>query len=391
MAKYIEVQKIKKSIRKIREIFGDDCDFVKSFDLLVDSYSEDSKISEQGGQISNTAFNRRIDTLHKILATVQEIPEVLQVPIKCPLFITGNMRTGSTFLHHLLSLDSAFLSPPVWQFENPSPFPVDFKEERMKDFQPIADLWNSRPGFTAVHPAFTPLSIEECFWIFFRTGVWRDANTSMLNSDSYIDWYENMTQQEELRIIRHYKKELQIIAFKQGNDDMSYIRKDSYHLRFLPTLLEVFPDARIVHLVRDAAANLASICSISYIVATLIYDEKDIDRVKIGKLAMRYSKFGMRKFLEYRKIYDAQLKPGERSVFYDVKYESLLADPVETMSKIYSHFEMDLIDETKEKVGVYLDDCSKNWKATYPHSLENFGITQNDVDEMYHDYMKYFG
>ncbi|CAH1789767.1 unnamed protein product, partial [Owenia fusiformis] len=210
-------------------------------------------------------------------------------------------------------------SPPVWQLENPLPPPVSFEEDRAKAFQPIADIWNNVPSFVALHGAFTPMSIEEDFWIFFRSGLWKDGSYGRMNTGSYNDWYENMSGEEDLRQYKHYKKELQLLAFNQGKGEKPYVRKDSYHMKFISTLLQVFPDARIVHLIRDPVANHASSCSIAYTWATLIYDLKDIDRLKLGKAVARYNLIGMRKFLEFRKVYDANLAPGERSFFCDVK------------------------------------------------------------------------
>ncbi|CAH1789766.1 unnamed protein product, partial [Owenia fusiformis] len=101
----IEVEKVNRIVRQIRDDYGEDCDFVKQFDILIQSYSEDKVISEEGVQVCNGIFDDRIGKLWGINKIIAENPEILEVPIKTPLFVTGNIRTGSTYMHRLLSLD----------------------------------------------------------------------------------------------------------------------------------------------------------------------------------------------------------------------------------------------------------------------------------------------
>ncbi|HJZ21041.1 MAG TPA: sulfotransferase, partial [Bradyrhizobium sp.] len=50
-------------------------------------------------------------------------PEIVDVPLRSPLFIAGFGRTGSTLLHHLLALDPGARAPRLWELWTPSPPP----------------------------------------------------------------------------------------------------------------------------------------------------------------------------------------------------------------------------------------------------------------------------
>src|SRR6187549_3143238 len=50
-------------------------------------------------------------------------PEIADVPVSRPLFITGFGRTGSTLLLNLLALDPQARAPLLWQLLAPSPPP----------------------------------------------------------------------------------------------------------------------------------------------------------------------------------------------------------------------------------------------------------------------------
>ena len=64
----------------------------------------------------------------------KEYPDVFKVPVREPVFVTGLPRTGTTFLHRLLSLDPAVRAPLLWELLNAVPIakPDASKEEKEK-------------------------------------------------------------------------------------------------------------------------------------------------------------------------------------------------------------------------------------------------------------------
>src|SRR5262249_60628428 len=60
----------------------------------------------------------------KIQADLTRHPEILDVPLARPLFITGLPRSGTTFLHRLMSEDPAGRTLRTWEGKMPSPPPT---------------------------------------------------------------------------------------------------------------------------------------------------------------------------------------------------------------------------------------------------------------------------
>src|SRR5215218_1967802 len=49
-------------------------------------------------------------------------PEIADVKVREPLFILGHWRSGTTYLHNLLALDTQFAYPNIYQVLNPHTF-----------------------------------------------------------------------------------------------------------------------------------------------------------------------------------------------------------------------------------------------------------------------------
>ena len=81
----------------------------------------------------NMTWLRRL----KFIQNLKENPEVLNVPVRSPVFVMGLPRTGTTFMHRLLSLDPNIRAPKLWELLNPVPSvpPSASAEEIEKDKQ----------------------------------------------------------------------------------------------------------------------------------------------------------------------------------------------------------------------------------------------------------------
>jgi hypothetical protein len=86
---------------------------------------------------------------------IKRYPEVLDVPIKRPLFILGLPRTGTTFLHNLLAQDPTSRWLRLWEilYPCPPPHPTTEKtdpriQETAKQVQKINTI---APQLSTVH------------------------------------------------------------------------------------------------------------------------------------------------------------------------------------------------------------------------------------------------
>ena len=69
---------------------------------------------------------------------IKRNPTIKNVPVRAPVFVTGMPRSGTTFLHRLLSLDPAVRAPFLWELMSPVP------RTKSKDLNDLNDDRNHR-------------------------------------------------------------------------------------------------------------------------------------------------------------------------------------------------------------------------------------------------------
>ena len=141
--------------------FGDG-DFREPLGHLLESCWRDARLNAIGSIalrsdvlriLRNRLLLQRDRSLH---------PEIAQHQIRAPLFVVGLPRTGTTFLHTLLSADPANRAPLTWEVMEPSP-PTNAEKQRRirRASQNLACLEWVAPNFGKLHPVGAELP-QEC-------------------------------------------------------------------------------------------------------------------------------------------------------------------------------------------------------------------------------------
>lgn len=123
-------------------------------------------LSSLGKYISFDSMMRRLVARLRVQDELKRSPGALARPLVPPVFVLGLPRTGTTFLHHLLSLDDAVRCPQTWELFDPTPQKADQvadRKSRIKYVQNgIEELKSIVPHIEAIHEigATEP---EECF------------------------------------------------------------------------------------------------------------------------------------------------------------------------------------------------------------------------------------
>ena len=142
--------------------FGD-TPFREGLDVLLRACNEEAGLSLFGRVCTRWDIVRFLSNLLRMQDEERRAPEILDEPIKRPIFITGLPRSGTTFLHQLLTGDNAARIPRVWQLIHPYPEKADARSDRrrvrvarqLRMFEFLA------PGFRKMHPIGAD-SPQEC-------------------------------------------------------------------------------------------------------------------------------------------------------------------------------------------------------------------------------------
>lgn len=116
--------------------FGD-LAFCSAYQQGRDLIPATAKFTNLGELLAIADFRLHLTRRAKVVAYLKHHPQVLQVPIQRPIFVFGLGRSGTSFLHRLLSLDPKVRSPKLWELMRPAPpagllDPLQLAEDRKK-------------------------------------------------------------------------------------------------------------------------------------------------------------------------------------------------------------------------------------------------------------------
>lgn len=241
-----------------------------------------------------------------------------------PLFVLGHWRSGTTLLHELLMLDEQHTCPTTYQCLAPHDF-----------------LWTSWfvPKIASVLiPKKRPMDNmaagfdrpQEDEFALVNLGVpspylaWAFPNHGPV-SDEYLD-LRSLQPAERESWKKKWKQFVQRVALANNR---RLVLKSPTHTARVRTILEVFPDARFVHIVRDPLVIYPSTVrlwkSLSDVQGFQVpHDDGGwMESAVLNNFVRMYECFEQ----------DRELIPPGRLV--DVRYEDLVKNPVPEMRQIY--------------------------------------------------------
>jgi hypothetical protein len=307
---------------------------------------------------------------------------VAKEKIVAPLFIVGLPRTGTTILHGLLEQDPTNRSPLSWEVQFPVP-PATWEtwetDPRIAADQKILDqLFKLVPGFAAMHPMGATMP-QECVAVFTMCFMSVQLQVQF-NVPSYQAWLNEQDMRPTYEFHRRFLQHAQSGGVKGGR----WVLKSPAHLHLIETLLDVFPDARIVHTHRDPIKVCASAASLT---ATLRGASTDtIDLHEIGRQQLDWWAKLIGKSLEQRK----RLRHKSEQ-FFDVKMSETVSDPLDVVRRMYAHFDYPLTDEVEAKMLAFMKENTRDKHGSHTYTPEDFGIDPERDRAPFQEYIDYFG
>ena len=307
--------------------------------------------------------------------------EVEKEAIVAPLFIIGLPRTGTTILHALLEQDPVNRSPLFWEVQFPVPPAVPQTWEcdpRIAEDQKILDqLFTLVPGFAAMHPMGSTMP-QECVAVFTMCFM-----SEQLQVQFDVPTYQAWLDDQDMHPTYEFHKRFLQHAQSGGVRGERWVLKSPAHLHLIDTLLDVFPDAHIVHTHRDPIKVCASVASLT---ATLRGASTDaIDLHEIGRQQVDWWAKLIAKSLEQRK------RLAHRSEqFFDVKMSETVSDPIDVVRRMYAHFGYPLSDEVQAKMLAFMRDNSRDKHGSHTYRAEDFGIEPEHDRAAFQEYIDYF-
>jgi hypothetical protein len=317
--------------------FGD-TSFIGPLQNFLRACFEEADLSFSGRIATRWDVVRFLSNLLRLREEERKAPEILDQPVARPILISGLPRSGTTFLHSLLTEDPANLVPRVWQLIHPYPsegLGPDFRRLRVARQLRLFGLL--APDFRRMHP-IDANSPQECSEI--TAHVFASLRfDSTYRIPSYRRWLDDTGHVEAYRFHKRFLQHLQ----HQAGSNRRWVLKCPDHVFALAAIRSVYPDARLVFVHRDPLAVLLSVARLTETLRRPF--TRSIDKAEIGRQDSE-------RWLAATElmISAAQEQHFEEPIFH-VHYLDLVSDPVGTVAALYQHFGETLTPYTAARIG----------------------------------------
>lgn len=291
-----------------------------------------------------------------------------------PVFILGHWRSGTTWLHELLVLDPRLTFPTTYQCFGPNHFLLS-----EKFLVPVLN-W--------VLPAHRPMDNMPTGWDRPQEDEFALANMGLPSPyltmafpnrqpafPRYLDLSELSAEEE-----RAWKEGLlwflKRVTYRERH---RIVLKSPPHTARVKTLLEMFPDARFVHIVRDPADLFPS-------TVRLWQALNEVQGLQVAK-NKGLEEYVLRNFERMYERFDEDRKLLSPSRLYEVRYEDLKRDPISQLRSIYERLELGDFETAEPFVKEYVEN-SKNYR---PNRHELPDETREIIRERWSGYFERYG
>jgi len=257
-----------------------------------------------------------------------------------PIFVVGHWRSGTTLLHELLALDDRLTYPRTYDCFSPNHFLVSSRW--MKWW--LRALLPRRRGIDNMALGLDRPQEDE--FALCNLGLPSPyLGLAFPNrAELWAEWldFDGVAPRELERWKRGFVWFLKCLTLR---DDKPVVLKSPTHTARIRTLLELFPRARFVHIVRDPYVVFPS----------TIHLTKTLSR-REGLQVPRHEGLEDRVFETFNRLYaafDRDRPLLSDSQFCEVRYEELVADPVGQMERVYDRLALDDFDHVRPAVERY--------------------------------------
>ncbi|MAI80900.1 MAG: sulfotransferase family protein [Deltaproteobacteria bacterium] len=319
-------------------------------------------------------------------------PMLSRIEIREPIFIVGHARSGTTLLHRLLSRDegrfSAFM---LYELYFPSLIQkkmirwiAGVDKRLLNDFLGRrVEAWEEKRygAMRDVHKMGL-MEYEEDDIIFYwsmASGFWITQMPYMGDVDFY--YVDKRSEKKRRRLMRFYRDCVRRELYLNGADKI-HLSKNPIFSGRVETLIETFPDARIIVPMRNPYETIPSLLKLMRLGWQKL--EWDVPRQERCLQALADQSFHT--YTHPMEV--LQRHPEIRRAVVD--YRKIVEDPESTISEIYDVCELPMSESYRQILRAESDPDRKH-VSRHGYSLEEFGLNAQEIRNRLGDLFEKYG
>ena len=335
-----------------------------------------------------------VSTFHAICFFLDGLlfPGLWKTQIRTPVFLVGHARSGTTLVHRLMSRDAGrFSSFRLYELYFPSLL-------QKKAIRLFADLdrrflggavekrvraWEAKRygAMRDVHKMglTEPEEDDIVFYYSCASGFWITKMPYMGDLDFY--YVDRRSERKRRRLMRFYRDCIRRQLYLNGGDKI-HLSKNPVFAGRVESLIEAFPDARIVVTMRNPYETIPSLLKLMRIGwRRLDWDAARVDRC-LRVLADQ--------------SFDTYLYPLEVLARHPetphavVDYRDVVADPAATIEQVYGQLSLPMTAQYRELLLAEGKRARKHVSG-HSYSLEEFGLDAGEIRTRLADLFDRFG
>ena len=304
---------------------------------------------------SRAMFITAMSVIHTFAARMNARNEVGSLPhgaLSPPIFILGHWRSGTTFLHNLLACDPQFGAPTLLQTLYPTSFSVVEHLVRRFQFLVPRNRLIDGVGFGFDYPQ------EDEFALCNATTLSPYMRWLFPQQHALYDVYLTLQHASAAEIAEWKQALLGFLHKVTYHTQRTLVLKSPAHTARIRLLLELFPTARFIHLIRHPVAVFQSTKHLHqqmWRMNTLQRCEGiDLDEMVLRDYEALYERF----FVEHHLIPEGNL--------CQVRYEDLVQNPIHTILSAYDRLSLTGFGQLHARLGGYLAQLREYRGNGYP-------------------------
>ena len=307
-------------------------------------------------------------------------PQYRKVQVKKPIFIIGNPRSGTTFLHDFLIKKGDFLGFEAWHIL----FPSLTAHYLLK---PFINYLSKKKHTSVILPEKTGHEIsldkieEEEFLLIHKLETQFVFQVTPLAFDDLeypeLRFYDQQPESRRQSSVRFFKSCLQRQIYYTGKEQI--VAQMHFSTHRIKTLLQIFPDAKFIYIYRSPHETIPSHLSLTYYIFEHQWKLKNIPLEKLNRYFQRRYMYDVDIYRYFYEVMKNQEIPENQVMI--LQYDLLRSEMDKALEKILAFTKVENSDKLRTAAKIQLKSQKQYKRKHKVMAPEEFGLSKKQITE----------